>query len=340
VVVGAGENVLSNLKREEDGRFHPAVDHVDLPGGRWIATADEITSPPKPCFHHFPLQQYRAAGLVLPYRVFPNCSWGKCTFCADAKYAAHSPAAGGRPEMVAKELVNLAKEYGAEGIYFLDAELPEWFMLSCAEFMGRRPKTLRWGANARFTEGLGDHCRTTQLFKGGCRFLRFGLESASPRVLKAMRKGIQLDMAERALTAVHQAGIATHVYLMRGYPGETKEDWERTTKFLLHNASTIDMFNVSIFQLYDGAPVLRILNPENTLHRATHTKWEHPGLSPSNDLSEGLEKLEETFLSLKSSTRCRPTPADTILLADKMPIRYRNTCADTGTSKLGEERAS
>lgn len=334
VVVGPGEDVLRNLEQSSDGVWRPHGIN-DLPGGGWIASSSGLFDPPRPCFDHFPLDRYRAAGRVLPYRVFARCSWGKCTFCADSKYAAHTPAAGGEAEAVAEELTALARSHGAKGFYFLDAELPEKFMLDLARHMMRLGPDLRWGANARFARDLEYQARADLLFAGGCRFLRFGLESASPRVLTAMRKGISTELAARVLQAVHGAGMATHVYFMRGFPGETDGEWDATVRFLLDNARHIDMFNVSVFQLYPGSPLALRLGPQDS-SGASPARWIYADQKlgmPTLD----TRKLEEDFFTRKNFTRCHPTPADTILLADTESIRFENATDDTGHQCPGDE---
>ncbi len=324
VVIGAGEEILKSLHRAESGRVLPTIGRRDMPNGGWIAKSEEKLTPPLPDFRHFPLEKYRAKSLVLPYRVYARCSWGKCTFCSDAKYTAHLAVAKGNPEFVAEQIQGLAKTNGAKGIYFLDAELPEQFIFSFAAEMKRMKSGLRWGANTRFFKELSGRKQAEKLFAGGCRFLRFGLESASPHVLQLMNKGIDPAEAKKILDATHGAGIATHVYLMRGFPGETEEDWQTTVDFLLNNANVIDMYNVSLFQLYERSPLCQILDPHLFQSQAKQDRWVHPHLTMRDDLSLNFEDLEQKFFSLKSSTRCHPTPADTIILADSEPMKYGN----------------
>ena len=320
VVVGAGEDVIGSLKRYEDSKIRPTRWRRDLPGGGWIAASRQVAQALRPEFSRFPLERYRAKGLVLPYRVFPRCSWRKCTFCADAKYAGHMSAKGGKPTRVASELIFLAEKYGAEGIYFLDAELPARFMIECGKHMPA--EILRWGANSRFTKALTEFSTAHKLYKAGCRFIRFGLESASPRVLKLMNKGVSSELAERVLATVHQVGIATHVYLMRGYPGELMEDWKITQDFLFRNAGTIDMFSISCFILYDGSPLSKTLTPDQIDITATESRWVHPNIVSHTVPDVDIEELEKEFFSIKETTRCYPNTADTILLGDSAPIRF------------------
>lgn len=53
--------------------------------------------------------------------------------------------------------------------------------------------------------------------------LRFGLESASQKILDYMNKGTKVDVAEKILNLAARYGIRNHVYLMFGYPGKRKK---------------------------------------------------------------------------------------------------------------------
>lgn len=324
IVVGAGEEVLRSLVMMKDGTVVPSVGRRDFLNGKWIASSGKNSLAPQPNFSHFPLHRYRSAGLVLPYRVFSRCSWDKCVFCADSKYAAHEPSVGGQPQAVAEELTALLTKYVADGIYFLDAELPKTFMNSLSKILAQTLQNPpRWGANARFSSGMADPRMAEELFRGGCRFLRFGMESASPRILSLMRKSIDPKIAEKVLASIHSAGIATHVYLMKGFPGETPEDWSTTADFIIRNSKNIDMFSVSAFQLYSGSPLSVTLKNDVCCH-PTPDRWVYPRLEKQTTMGDCSEELETAFFACKESTRCFLSPADTIILADKMSLSYHS----------------
>ncbi len=79
--------------------------------------------------------------------------------------------------------------------------------------------------------------------------LEYGVESGSNEVLKAMRKIFTVETAERVIRDTYRAGIKTFVYLIVGYPQETKEYFDETKEFLKRNASYIAMIK-SINPLY------------------------------------------------------------------------------------------
>lgn len=326
VILGAGESLVSRLIRLPDGRIAPPTHRVDFPGNRWSARAPSNTLPPFPDFSRFPLDHYRAPGRVLPFRVFSSCTWGRCTFCADDKYRYHTDTNDGNMSSITQQITQLVKKYDAKGIYFLDAELPESFMVEFAETIKKESVyPPRWGGNARFSALLAEPTMAETLFASGCRLLRLGLESGSPPILKRMVKGITPLLASRVLSALHQAGIATHVYLMKGFPGETDADWQATCAFLHDNAAHIDMFNISSFQLYSGSPLARTLGATvDTVADENH--WTHPFIKGYvQDLKADAQlflQLEHDFFTSKPFSRCFCCTADTLLLAERFSLSF------------------
>ena len=68
----------------------------------------------------------------------------------------------------------------------------------------------------------------------GLKLAGFGLESASPRVLKEMKKGrVTIEDFKRCITLFGKYGIRSGASTVWGFPGETIEDMEQTRKFLL-----------------------------------------------------------------------------------------------------------
>jgi len=65
----------------------------------------------------------------------------------------------------------------------------------------------------------------------GCARIQYGIESGSDEILKAMNKGITVRKAREVVGLTKKAGIEVLLDFMLGYPGETKEDIEKTVAF-------------------------------------------------------------------------------------------------------------
>lgn len=321
VVLGAGEDVLAGLQETRAGLRPPQETRVRMFRRGWAALPARRLQPAlRPEFRQMPLDAYRAAGRVLPYRVFDRCHWRRCLFCADARYHAHTDRLSGDPGAVAAELLDLQSRYGAEGVYFLDAELPGRFALSLADRL--RGSGLRWGGNMRMDAILARPGQGGRLHAGGCRFVRLGVESASRRVLSAMQKGISPGLARRVMRELAQASIGVHIYLMQGFPGERAIDAAMTKAFLFHNIPWIDSFNISTFAIYEGAPLLKILKENDILRHGKYDFWSDPSLKKYSKQFLDEEIIETEFFKRKGSTRCFPTTADSILLGERFQLEY------------------
>lgn len=70
------------------------------------------------------------------------------------------------------------------------------------------------------------------LARAGCDILWMGAESGSQKILNAMEKGTRVDQIYRATRLLRAAGIRVGFFLQFGYPGETRQDIERTLQMV------------------------------------------------------------------------------------------------------------
>src|SRR6185503_2881674 len=62
------------------------------------------------------------------------------------------------------------------------------------------------------------------LADSGCIAISGGLEVASDRLLKLMKKGVSVEQVARVTKAFADAGVLVHAYLMYGFPTQTVQD--------------------------------------------------------------------------------------------------------------------
>jgi len=67
--------------------------------------------------------------------------------------------------------------------------------------------------------------------RAGCYFISIGCESGSPKVLKAINKGITLEQVRLAVEWANSVGISNAVNFIIGHKEETYEDALQTLKF-------------------------------------------------------------------------------------------------------------
>lgn len=151
-----------------------------------------------------------------------GCYWGKCTFCdVSLDYI------GNYQPMSASLLVDRMEELiaqtGEKGFHFVDEAAPPALMRDVALEIIKRKLVVSWWTNIRFEKSFTwDLC---QLLKAsGCIAVSGGLEVASDRLLKLIKKGVTVAQVAQVTRNFTEAGIMVHSYLMYGYPTQTAQE--------------------------------------------------------------------------------------------------------------------
>jgi radical SAM superfamily enzyme YgiQ (UPF0313 family) len=151
-----------------------------------------------------------------------GCYWKQCTFCdVGLDYISRYEAAP--TAVLIQRIEALVKETGLRSFHFVDEAAPPAGLKALALSLLERQSAISWWTNIRFEEAFTpDLCRL--LAASGCIAMSAGLEAASDRLLAAMKKGITVDQTAAVATALRQAGILVHAYLMYDYPGQTLQE--------------------------------------------------------------------------------------------------------------------
>lgn len=196
-----------------------------------------------PDYSDLPLADYLAPGPILPFAASRGCYWNRCTFCPEtAEHNRYQPIA---PQTVISQLAQLSRSIQPVLIHLLDNAISPALLNKLTE----HPPGPPWYGFVRFHEQLADVEFCRRLRASGCVLLKLGLESGSQRVLDAMDKGIRLELAERVFAALHQAGIATYVYLLFGTPSEAIDEARATMAFVQRHHAAISFLNLAIFNM-------------------------------------------------------------------------------------------
>ena len=79
----------------------------------------------------------------------------------------------------------------------------------------------------------------------------YGAESASPRLLKCINKGVSMEDIRQAVRTSHEIGFWTGIEIIAGLPTETDEDTRATENFLNENAECLDAVYLNTFRLLE-----------------------------------------------------------------------------------------
>lgn len=266
VVQGEGEHTAVHLVRALcDGAEATAIagvarlsDEGDFCTGAPASTIDDLDALPLPAWDAIPIETYSRMynfndlPLVKPLHVPLLTSRGcpyRCSYCHNTLGKQFRPRS---PDSVLCEIELLHDRYGVSEFHVVD---------DIFNFDGDRVMAICRGIRRRgldialtFPNGVRGELFTREqlqlLHEAGCYSITFALESASPRILKRMRRQMNLDRLADNVRFAAEAGIIVSCFIMFGYPGETREDLDKTVRWV--RDSHVDLPRHSIVSPFPG----------------------------------------------------------------------------------------
>ncbi|MEO9274492.1 radical SAM protein [Marinomonas sp. 5E14-1] len=151
-----------------------------------------------------------------------GCYWRKCSFCdVSLDYIDRYDAAGA--DLLVDRIEELIEETGQTGFHFVDEAAPPKALFALANRLIERGVAISWWGNIRFEKTFTPE-RCQLLADSGCIAVSGGLEVASDRLLKLMKKGVSVEQVARVTKAFSDADILVHAYLMYGFPTQTEQE--------------------------------------------------------------------------------------------------------------------
>ncbi|MBN1210225.1 MAG: radical SAM protein [Myxococcaceae bacterium] len=250
-----GERPMARFLASEDPRRDRTPNLAFMEGSELVLTPLDDSLPmsevPTPDFSDLPLEEYLSPEIVLPLLTTRGCYWGKCAFCY------HGMIYGDRyrmraPEMIAQDLEVLNQRHGVLHFAFNDEALPPklFRMLPPAVPKGKYFFTALYKFEKVFTRE-----DFKNMYDIGFRSLYIGLETASERVQKHMRKNNTQKVMVDNLQFAHDAGIWSHTFNFFGFPTETEAEAEETIQFLLNHSDILHSEGTGTFVFEHNAPI-------------------------------------------------------------------------------------
>jgi radical SAM superfamily enzyme YgiQ (UPF0313 family) len=180
---------------------------------------------------------------------------------------------------------------------------------------------IRWTCNSRVD--YVDEEMLRLMGRAGCWLISWGIESASERILRHVRKGADPAKAERALGWARAAGIKNWGYFIIGLPGETEETIRQTIEFAKELPLDIALFHVAA--PYPGTPFFFEVVREGWFRPGT--RWEQVDMDRGTVLDYPGLPAERLLYWQKRAFRewaFRPGPIGTylkMLLSDRSTLR-------------------
>jgi len=243
-------------------------------------------------FSIYNLKDYFTPSPVIPMKTTSTCYYKGCTFCTHFKDIPYLECS---LEMIKKTIIKSKQK----NFFLIDDMIPMKRLLKLAEIF--KPLNIKWACQLKPTKDLTNVVLKT-LKESGLVFCLWGVESGNDRILKLMNKGTNQQDVENVLENSHQVGIKNIVYIIFGFPTETKTEFLETIEFLKNNEKNIDLISTAIFGLHRDTIIFR--NPKKfgitKIKETTRTVLE-PKISYETSTGLSLtevKKMRDSYLKI------------------------------------------
>ncbi|MCL4370456.1 MAG: B12-binding domain-containing radical SAM protein [Chloroflexi bacterium] len=193
---------------------------------------------------------------VMPITLGRSCPF-KCTFCCHTtgpKYRQRSI------ESAMKEIAYFYDRYAFnilfiyDELFSIDEDRVREFCARVMELKTQSNMDFDWTCDLRVTHVNASVLK--EMKAAGCIFIGYGLESASPTVLRSMKKGITVEQMERAIRLTEEAGIGVQGNFIFGDPAETAETIQETMSFFYERCRDA-MIHLNYITPYPGSEIFQ-----------------------------------------------------------------------------------
>lgn len=220
------------------------------PPRRLIENIDDI---PYPAYHKLPsLRLYKSRSRktpIAPMFTTRGCPY-QCTFCSSSSKTSvfQNIFRARSPENVVEEIEYLVKQMGVKQIDILDDNFT--FNLHRSDkildlILEKKLKVainLQNGVRAdRLTFDLVKKMKKAGVYKMG-----IGIESGNERILKSIKKSLDLKAVDRAVRWCKKVGIVVIGFFMLGFPEDTEETLKETIDYAIKLNPSIANFSLVI----------------------------------------------------------------------------------------------
>lgn len=155
----------------------------------------------------------------------------QCDFCPTYHY--WGKWRGKSAEQVVTEIEDLIQKYHTKKIIFLDdnATVSKHRMQEISNLLLQKNIEIRLGCLSSIN--AYDKETFELMYQAGFRWVHFGIESGSQKVLDNNHKNVKIEEAKNIIKEVKQMGYRVRASFIFDLPSTTKEDMKRTIEFIL-----------------------------------------------------------------------------------------------------------
>ncbi len=183
-------------------------------------------------------EYYQAFGPIFSSRGCP----AHCTYCYKGVFGDGIRLRSA--QNVIEEMLEMYHKFNVKAFEFLDDSFsadPKRVIEICQLIKEKFPEPIKWQCTTRLD--FTDKKLLEIMRSSGCFRVFYGFESGDKRTLKLVQKKIDVEQAVQVLNWTKQVGIKSIVGFMYGFPWETVEHVNNTTKIIKRLRRYVDEFN-------------------------------------------------------------------------------------------------
>lgn len=162
-----------------------------------------------------------------------GCQWSKCMFCMH--WNSYGQNFRQRTvESVVDEIEYCIEHFGVRLFSIVDEAISADYSVTLSDEIIKRNLDIRWIQMSRLDSDFNSYT-FEKLHQAGCRFIEWGLETGSQKVLDDMRKGINVREAQRIIHESAACGIVNKMLMFHNYPTESVEDLLKSIDIIRKN---------------------------------------------------------------------------------------------------------
>lgn len=211
---------------------------------------------------------------------------GSCKFCPTPYY--FGKWSGRNALDVVDEIELLIKKYNTKKIIFLDDNAlvdKERMIEICKEIKKRNIKCL-FGALSSIK--CYDIELLEYMYKVGFRWIHYGIETGSTRLLKLMNKDMNIDYIKKVIEETKNIGYRIRTSFILDYPTTTKEDIIKTKELILSIKPHELRLHYLAYRV--GTPIFK--ENKNIINNSQYIHSNKPNIE-NNELSNEIDNLIE-----------------------------------------------
>lgn len=284
IVLGEGIETIvplvTTFRREGRTGFHQVKGLAFLDeNGAFVSTdraprKADVDAIPVPDWDSLPIREYIDRHQVNGANIGPSmpllATWGcpyQCTFCSNPAMWTQRWIAR-NPRLVVDEMEMHVAKYGVTNFDFQDltAMIKRSWIVDFTEEIIRRDLKITWQLPSGTRAEAFDEEVARRLYRAGLRFLAFAPESGSERMLKLVKKEVDLDEMLKAMRDAIAAGLKLSCFIVIGFPGETIDSMQDTLR-LIRTMAWLGVHDVAVtkFVPYPGSLLFKQLQAAGKL---------------------------------------------------------------------------